>query len=87
MEWIIYLFLINITSYLVMGYDKKRARAKKFRVSERNLFLLTVIGGSIGTYMGMKQHRHKTKHQTFTVGVPLILSLQIILAAFILLRY
>ncbi|MDV2684815.1 DUF1294 domain-containing protein [Alkalihalophilus lindianensis] len=86
MEWIIYLFLINITSYLVMGYDKKQARVKKFRVSERNLFILTVIGGSIGTYMGMKQHRHKTKHRTFTVGVPLIISIQIILAAFIIFR-
>ncbi|ADC48716.1 hypothetical protein BpOF4_03250 [Alkalihalophilus pseudofirmus OF4] len=85
MEWFIYLLLINITSYLVMGYDKRQAIAKKRRVSEKNLFLLALIGGGVGMYIGMKEYRHKTKHRTFTAGIPIIITIQIIGVVFIIL--
>ena len=64
--------------------DKRKARKKKWRIPESTLMLVALIGGSIGCLSGMYLFRHKTRHPKFTVGVPLILALQVVFAVWIL---
>lgn len=68
-----------------MNIDKKRAVNQKWRIKESTLILISLIGGSFGMLFGMKIFHHKTKKKLFSVGVPLILVLQITAAALILL--
>ena len=72
-----YLVLINAITFAVYGADKRRARKDRWRVPERTLFLLAVLGGSLGALLGMHVFHHKTKHWYFRVFIPLILLLQI----------
>lgn len=72
-----YILLINIIGFASMGIDKKRAIKKMWRIPEINLFLYAIIGGSIGSILGMKVFHHKTRHWYFVYGMPLILILQI----------
>ena len=72
-----YLVLVNVIAFTVYGADKRRAQKDRWRVPERTLFLLAIIGGSIGALLGMHVFRHKTRHWYFRVFIPLILLLQI----------
>ena len=72
-----YLALINAITFAVYGTDKRRARKDRWRVPERTLFLLAVLGGSLGALLGMHVFHHKTKHWYFRLFIPLILLLQI----------
>lgn len=76
----IYLVVINLIGFVIMFIDKKRAIKKKYRIPEKNLFLLALIGGSLGTTLGMEMFRHKTRHWYFKWGMPLLLIIQLILA-------
>lgn len=88
MSWAIYyIILINVIAFIVYGVDKWKARKGKWRISEASLLFLAFIGGSIGAYVGMQVWRHKTKHLKFTLGVPLILLLQILLLIYILYKF
>ncbi len=75
---IIYLIFINIIGFLAMGIDKRKAEKGAWRIPEKTLFLLTILGGGIGTIAGMYIFRHKTKKLEFTIGMPAILILEII---------
>lgn len=77
--FIIYLSVINIIGYALMGIDKRRAIRGAWRISEASLFFTAIIGGSIGCILGMKHFRHKTKHWYFKYGMPAILVMQILL--------
>lgn len=82
----IWLILINLITFFVFGLDKLKAKRKVThestrRVPEKTLFLLAVIGGSIGALLGMKAWHHKTLHKTFRFGIPAILILQILIPA------
>ncbi len=79
-----YLILVNIISFLVMGLDKHRAKVHKWRVSEKTLFLLALLGGSAGSVLGMYTFHHKTRHWYFVWGMPAILFLQIVLGIVII---
>lgn len=76
-----YLVFINVLAFSLMGLDKAKARRNAWRIPERTLFLSAILGGSIGAIAGMQCFRHKTKHRSFVLGIPLILALQIIAAA------
>lgn len=78
---IAYLVVMNAAGFAVMGLDKKRAKAHAWRIPERTLFLLSALGGSIGTWAGMYAFRHKTKRWYFVVGMPAILAVQIAVPA------
>ena len=76
---IIYLLAVNIIAFLMYGIDKSRARQGKWRISEKTLIGIAVIGGSIGALLGMLVFHHKTKHWYFRFGIPAILLIQGIL--------
>ena len=67
----------NIFAFFLYAADKIRAKLNQWRIPERVLLLAALIGGSVGALLAMYLLRHKTKHPKFTVGVPLILILQI----------
>lgn len=75
----LYLLTLNIFTTLLMFLDKRKAKRHQWRISERNLILLSLIGGSVGTLLGMNLFRHKTKHIKFKVGVPFIILIQLLL--------
>ena len=75
----IYLVVVNLAAFLLYGSDKRRAKRGRWRISERNLFLAAILGGSIGALAGMRVFRHKTRHWYFRFGIPLILVLQVLL--------
>jgi uncharacterized membrane protein YsdA (DUF1294 family) len=76
---IYYLIFINIVGLLAMYLDKYFAKNNMYRISEKSLFFIAILGGSIGSIIGMHQFRHKTKHRQFTTGLPAILFIQIII--------
>lgn len=77
-NFIIYLLIINLLGFLVMVIDKFKAKKGFYRISEKFIFILCLFGASIGVYTAMFLVRHKTKHKTFTIGVPLIFVVNII---------
>lgn len=84
---IIYLILINITGFAVMGIDKWKARKQAWRIPEKTLFLISILGGSIGSIAGMYTFHHKTKHWYFVIGMPLILIVQATVSCYIYISY
>jgi len=80
---LIYLLIINLTAFLAMLIDKKRAKWGKWRIKESTLFTLVLLGGSIGGIAGMYTFRHKTKKPRFVIGFPAILIIEIICAIMI----
>lgn len=74
-----YFIIMNLIGFLLMGIDKYRAKKRAFRIPEATLFIVAVIGGSIGSIIGMYAFRHKTRHWRFVYGMPFILFLQILL--------
>jgi len=65
-----------------MLVDKKRAIKNQWRISEKALIGISIIGGSIGMLAGMSTFRHKTKHKKFTIGIPIILIIQVAILAY-----
>ena len=82
---IVWLAAINLIAFAAMGRDKKAVQRGARRTPEKTLFLLAILGGSLGAMAGMKVFHHKTKHKSFTIGMPLILALQLALLAWFLL--
>lgn len=76
---IAYAIIANIVGLSVMGIDKRRAIRHQWRIPEKTLFLVSILGGSIGTWAGMYLFRHKTKHWYFVIGMPFILIVQLVL--------
>ena len=78
----IYLVIINVLGFLIMGLDKAKAKKQKYRISENTLLFVALMGGSLGSYLGMYCFHHKTKHVKFYIGMPLILFIQILIYCF-----
>lgn len=81
-----WLAVINLITFLIFGLDKWKAKRKMRneavrRVPEKTLFLLAVLGGSVGALLGMRVFHHKTLHCSFRIGIPVILAVQLLLAA------
>ena len=86
--WLLtYSVLVNIAAFFLYGLDKLKAKRNLMRVSEFTLLMIAIMGGSLGALIGMNVRRHKTKHWNFTIGVPIILILQIALAVWIGIRF
>lgn len=83
---VMYLIIINIIGFFAMGIDKWKAKNNAWRIPENTLFVITALGGGIGTIAGMYTFRHKTKKARFTIGLPAILILEIILIVYELIK-
>ena len=81
--FLIYLLVMNLLGLAVMAADKSRARRQAWRIPEKTLFAVSLLGGSIGTWAGMYLFHHKTKHWYFVIGMPLILLVQLALAWYV----
>ena len=82
--FLLYLLIINAVGFVLMLVDKFKARRNLWRISESTLMTVASLGGGIGSLIGMYTVRHKTKHPKFTVGIPIILLLQIAIVVFII---
>lgn len=76
---LLYLIIINAAGFLLMLADKRKARRGAWRIPEATLIGTAALGGSIGVLAGMYLVRHKTRHLKFTLGVPFILIVQLVL--------
>ena len=81
--WQVYLLEINVVALLLSAIDKACARKAIWRVSEVTLLLSAILGGSVGLLLGILLFHHKTKHNRFRIGVPLILLGQLVLVYFL----
>lgn len=79
----VYLIVINIIGFAVMGIDKKRAIRGAWRISEASLFLTAFLGGALGCTLGMRHFRHKTKHWYFKYGMPAIFIAELCLGLYV----
>jgi len=84
---LIYLLSINLIGILIMFIDKKKAIKGSWRIPEKSLLIVALLGGSIGTMIGMYWFRHKTKKLKFTIGFPVILITEIVLITYLLFKY
>jgi uncharacterized membrane protein YsdA (DUF1294 family) len=75
----IYFIIVNIFAMAAMKIDKKRAKNKQYRISEKTLWMLALLGGGTGAYIGMVAFRHKTKHLNFRIGFLILMILQLAL--------
>lgn len=75
---ITYLVAINLLGIIVTVADKKKAIKGKYRIPELDLWIIALLGGSLGTYIAMKIVRHKTKHKNFMIGIPIIVIIQLV---------
>lgn len=76
---LMYLLTVNALGFILMLADKLKATRNLWRIPEATLIAVSALGGSIGSLLGMYTFRHKTKHPKFTIGIPLILVLQVVL--------
>ena len=74
----LYLLVANVISFVIYGVDKQKAKHNRWRIPEKVLLSLAVLGGSVGAYVGMYMFRHKTQKAKFFIGIPLIFLLQIV---------
>ena len=82
----LYLLTINALGFTIMLNDKQRARKKRWRVPEATLLTVAILGGSAGCFLGMRLCRHKTRKPKFSIGIPAILLLQLLLACWLVLN-
>ena len=84
---VIWVLAWTLIAFALMGIDKWKARNDSWRIPEKTLFLSAILGGSVGSLAGMYLFRHKTKHLSFTVGMPLILAVQVALVLLLAFRF
>lgn len=83
---LLYLLIINALGLLIMLADKEKAKKHLWRIPESTLLTVAALGGSIGCYAGMRLFHHKTRKPKFSVGIPVIFAVQLLIAAYFLQR-
>ena len=83
----IYLLIINLIGILIMYIDKRKAKYGKWRIPEKTLLIIALLGGSVGTIIGMYAFRHKTQKLKFVLGFPTILISETIVITYFLIKY
>ncbi len=83
---VIYFAIINIIGFFIMWLDKRKAKKGAWRIPEKTLFLITALGGGIGTIAGMYTFRHKTQKMQFVIGFPVITILEFITILYFILK-
>ena len=82
-----FVFIMSVVGFISMGADKQKAKKGKWRTPEATLFIIALLGGALGSVIGMQVFRHKTKHWYFALFMPLILVAQIALVAFLFVKF
>ncbi|MFL6479410.1 MAG: DUF1294 domain-containing protein [Bacillales bacterium] len=77
--WIVAYLIMNIAGLVIMWEDKKRAKKHEYRISERTLWMVALLGGAVGATAGMQLYRHKTKHTSFKIGFPALAVIELVL--------
>lgn len=85
LPYAIYMLIMSVIDFFLMLIDKRRARRRQYRIPERVLFGVALLGGCVGGYIGMQLLHHKTKHAKFAVGLPILIVVHIVI--FIALMY
>ena len=85
--FILYLIIINLFGILIMYIDKRKAMYGRWRIPEKTLIIIAILGGSIGCMIGMKLFRHKTQKIKFVLGYPTIFIAELILIIYFLVKY
>lgn len=80
----LYYLCVNIIAFILYGMDKKYAREGRWRIPEKTLLGIAVIGGAAGAWMGMQAFRHKTKHLSFRVLVPVFVLVHVGIIVFMI---
>lgn len=80
---VIYLCIINALAFLLMLIDKQKAKKKRWRIPEATLLGVCAIGGSLGGLLGLVLLRHKTLHKRFSIGIPMMLAVHLIILYFL----
>ncbi len=78
--------IMSLITFIAFAMDKGRAIRNEWRIPEKTLILLSLIGGALGGFLGMQIYRHKTKHMKFKILVPLFLIIHIVLIVLILMK-
>ncbi|AYC29811.1 DUF1294 domain-containing protein [Paenisporosarcina cavernae] len=81
---LLYILVTSAVGFVMMGMDKRKARKNQYRTSEKTLWIVAIIGGAIGSFLGMNYFRHKTKHASFKWGLPFLAIVQIVIFGYIL---
>lgn len=76
---IYYLIIINLVGLIIMKVDKQKAIKHQYRISEKTLWIIAIIGGAVGTTLGMNLFRHKTKHLSFKIVFPILAIIETLL--------
>ena len=90
-EYLIYALLawlvfVNLWAFILCWWDKRKAKRGAWRVPEKTLMTLALLGGEFGLWFGMQRFRHKTKHKKFTIGVPACFVLHVAIVIFIVVK-
>lgn len=83
---ILYFIIINLFGFFIMWLDKQKAKKGAWRIPEKTLFIVTALGGGIGTTAGMYAFRHKTQKIQFVIGFPFITILEIVTIIYFVLK-
>lgn len=83
---VIYFVIINLFGFFIMWLDKRKAKKGAWRIPEKTLFIITALGGGIGTIAGMYTFRHKTQKIQFVIGFPFITILEIVTILYFILK-
>lgn len=84
---LLYLLVVNIIGFISMGFDKFKAKHNMWRTPENTLLLIPLLGGSVGSYLGMRIFRHKTLHPQFKYGIPAFFVINVICIYFIVTKF
>lgn len=83
---LVWLAGVNVVTFILYGVDKSRAKKGRWRIPEKTLLLLPLLGGSVGGILGMAAFHHKTRHWYFRIGLPAMFLLQAALAVYLAAR-
>ncbi|MER2171463.1 MAG: DUF1294 domain-containing protein [Psychrobacillus psychrodurans] len=81
---LIFILLMSVSAFVLMGYDKSQAKKRGQRISEKTLWTFAIFGGGIGAYLGMQLFRHKTLHTSFRIGFLMLLIVYVFLIVWLL---
>lgn len=79
----VFILIINLGGFVIMGIDKKRSQKEAWRIPEKRLFGFAILGGAFGVLLGMNIFRHKTKHRSFRIGIPLLLCINVTIVGYL----